>query len=147
MAERVQRRGRTRKSEPGITPQPETTQVAQTDAPETPAQNPVEQIIHKFIKGVYKEGLDPMQALSKAQYDLFAQVDVVESFQALQTMTALSLEEARERSDQALIDALASKHRSFTSALRRLSPLMQGVPSATTSTNPSTLPPMTGRKG
>lgn len=139
------RRGRPRKAAQDAAPaQAEVAAPAQTEA--AVEVSPVEQITHKFMRGVYREGTNPLQALTAAQDELFTQIGVVESFQALHSMAGLGLEEAKERRDQELIDALTSRQRAFSSALRRLNPAAAGSSPLAGPSNPSQLP-MTGRKG
>lgn len=148
-------KGKSRKDKGQTTSQPEETPTAQQSevaqssqgAGETPVENPVEQATHRFMKAVYKEGSDVLQALSAAQDDLFVKAGITESFQALYSITTLGLEEAQERNDQGLIDALTSKQRAFSSAIKRLNPLPQAAGGTQGPTNPSNLPPMTGGKG
>jgi hypothetical protein len=160
MSERDQnpprQRGRRRKDEGQALSQPDQATGAPQQSetppsgqatPETTVESPVEQITHRFIKGIYKEGVHPLAALAAAQDELFTRAGVVESFQALHSMAGLGIEDAREHNDQVLITELTTKQRAFSSALRRLSPLTQGADVAVGPSDPSHLPPMTGRKG
>lgn len=149
------RRGRSPKKEEGqstsqsepTSSQPEVTTQATQTAGTPDVKDPVAQATHQFMKTLYREGGDVLSALSVAQDAVFTNAGPAESFHALNSMTALGLEVAEERGDQALIDSLTSKQRAFSSALRRLSPLQGPAGINTGPTNPSNLPPMTGRKG
>lgn len=138
-----ERRGKPRKDQQASQTESQTEQTAETT-------DPINQIAHKYMRAIYKEGGDPLSALSTAQDDLLSATGVLESFRALHSLAGLGVEEARERGDQSLIDTLTKRQRAFSSALRRLgesSKAQAGDTIAPVSTNPSNLPPMTGRKG
>lgn len=129
--------------------QPEVVQPNITETVEDVVEMPIDKITHRFMRGLYQPESDILNSLSDAQDELFENVGPVESFQALHSMTAVSLVEARGRNNPSLVDSLTNRQRSYASALRRLTQPQpgQGPITPTQPTNPSQLPPMTGRKG
>lgn len=114
--------------------------------PTPPAENPQSIITHKFCQAIYKDGADPISALSTAEDHLLqSESGVLESFQTLSSMATLGLELAREKADPTLIEALSKKQAVFSSVVRRLSQPESNLPHQSP-INPSLLPPMTARK-
>ncbi len=149
------KRGRLRKDQQPAQPEAQAEQVVGAASPtektlyEATLKNSVDQITHRYMWSIYKEGGDPLVGLSTAQDELLTASGVLESFRALHSMAGLGLEEAQERGDQSLVEALINKQRVFSSVLRRLGEASQvsARGALQTPTSPSSLPPMTGRKG
>lgn len=157
MAERP-RRGRPPKNREAASQQPDQNQDAQNAvsqpeaAPATPPvpQVDVEEIVgsttHTFLKALYKDARAgaELDAAYLEVHDTLSQLpDPRISFNTLYSLTGLVVREARDRQDDSMAEKFTNRQRGFRSALDRLNPA-----SATSSpTNPSNLPPMTGRKG
>lgn len=152
MAEREsKRRGRPRKSGSQPAQQPAgASEVAQPTVlvvPEVNVSEIVETTTHTFLRKLYKDGLGGAEldaAYLGANDNLSQLSDPSSSFRTLHLLSGLVVREANERGDSALAEKFGNRQRQFKSVFDRLSPV-QGAASG--ATDPSNLPPMTGRKG
>lgn len=129
-----------------VTPQPEAAPAA-PPVPQIDIEEVVGSTTHTFLKALYKDGRSgaELDAAYLEVHDTLSQLpDLRISFNTLHSLTDLVVREARDRKDDSMAEKFTNRQRGFRSALERLNPA-----SAATSgpTNPSNLPPMTGRKG
>lgn len=120
-----------------------------TQAAEPEVETPAERITQQFVRSFIKEGTGPFAALEAAQNQTFAEVDMVEGLRLLNTLAKMGIDMAEVSTASAeILSNLKNRQKSYESALRRLDPrFARQNPGRSPSSPPSSLPPMTGKKG